>query len=169
MGVFDVRIHVMRRRKGRRRPFEVRWHVGEHAKSRSFITRGLADSYRAELVRAARQGLAFDPATGEPSAWARLDAPSVTWHEHAVAYAAMKWPPAAAHTRAGIADALATTTPALATSAAGRRPPKCCARPYTLTRTTRPGPLPRPALPRHGRWPGQNATHCRSPACKIRT
>jgi hypothetical protein len=39
-------------------------------KSRSFITRGLADSYRAELVRAARSGLAFDPATGEPSSWA---------------------------------------------------------------------------------------------------
>jgi hypothetical protein len=32
------------------------------------MTRGLADSYRAELVRAARQGLAFSPVTGEPGA-----------------------------------------------------------------------------------------------------
>ena len=37
-------------------------------RSKSFITRALADSYRAELVRAARKGLEFDPATGEPRA-----------------------------------------------------------------------------------------------------
>jgi len=35
----------------------------------SFLTRGLAESYRAELVRAARQGREFDPATGEPVSW----------------------------------------------------------------------------------------------------
>jgi hypothetical protein len=46
----------------------------------------------------------------------------VTWHEHADAYATAKWPHAAAHTRAGIADALGTITPALATTAAGRPP-----------------------------------------------
>ena len=51
MNVFDVRIHAIRRRPDRRRPFEVRWHAGGRARSRSFITRGLADSYRAELIR----------------------------------------------------------------------------------------------------------------------
>jgi integrase len=122
MDMFDVRIHAMRQRKNRRRPFEVRWHVGGRGKSRSFITRRLADSYRAELVRAARQGLAFDPATGEPVAWASSEGAAVTWLEHAVAYAAMKWPHVAAHTRAGIADALATITPALASTSAGRPP-----------------------------------------------
>jgi hypothetical protein len=122
MELFDVRIHAMRRRENRRRPFEVRWHVGRYSKSRSFITRGLADSYRAELVRAARRGLAFDPATGEPSSWSAPATAAVTWHEHAAAYAAVKWPHAAAHTRAGIADALATMTPALTTSPASRPP-----------------------------------------------
>jgi hypothetical protein len=111
MDMFDVRIHAIRRRRNRRRSFEVRWHVGRRGKSRSFITRGLAGSYRAELVRAARQGLAFDPAAGEPTAWTAPGGAVVTWHEHAVAYAAVKWPHAAAHTRAGIADALATITP----------------------------------------------------------
>jgi hypothetical protein len=57
MEMFDVRIHATWRRENRRRPFEVRWHVGRYGKSRSFITRRLADSYRAELVRAARKGL----------------------------------------------------------------------------------------------------------------
>ena len=59
MSAFDVRIHAIRRRPDHRRPFEVRSHAGGRARSRSFITRGLADSYRAELIRAAREGLDF--------------------------------------------------------------------------------------------------------------
>ena len=73
MNAFDVRIHTIRRRKNKRRPFEVRWRVAGRDKSKSFLTRALADSYRAELVRAARQGLEFDPATGEPR-WGRARA-----------------------------------------------------------------------------------------------
>jgi hypothetical protein len=122
MSAFDVRIHAIRRRPDRRRPFEVRWHAGGRARSRSFITRALADSYRAELIRAARQGLDFSARTGEPASWAARLPATTSWLDHAGAYAAMKWPLAAAHTRAGIADALATVTPALLT--AGRdRPP----------------------------------------------
>ncbi len=115
MNAFDVRIHAIRRRRDRRRPFEVRWYAAGRAWSRSFITRGLADSYRAELIRAARKGLDFSPGTGEPASWAARQPATTSWLEHATAYAAMKWPLAAAHTRAGIADALATITPALIT------------------------------------------------------
>jgi len=50
MSSFDVRIFAIRRRPGRR-VFEVRWRVAGCKKSRSFITRALADSYDAELVR----------------------------------------------------------------------------------------------------------------------
>jgi hypothetical protein len=70
MNAFDVRIHAIRRRPDRRRPFEVRWHAAGRARSRSFTTRGLAEGYRAELIRAARKGLDFSPATGEPASWA---------------------------------------------------------------------------------------------------
>ena len=120
MNAFDVRIYTIRRRKARRRPFEVRWQAAGRARSKSFLTRGLADSYRAELVRAARQGLEFDPATGEPLLWA-MPAPQVTtWLEHAVAYRDMKWPHLAPHSRASLADALATVTPALTRPTAGR-------------------------------------------------
>jgi hypothetical protein len=101
MSAFDVRIHAIRRRPGRRRPFEVRWHAAGRAWSRSFITRGLADSYRAELIRAARQGLGFSARTGEPASWATPPPATISWLDHAAAYAAMKWPLAAAHTRAG--------------------------------------------------------------------
>ena len=122
MSAFDVRIHAIRRRPDRRRPFEVRWHAGGRARSRSFITRGLADSYRAELIRAARKGLDFSPGTGEPASWAAPEPATISWLEHAAAYAAMKWPLAAACTRAGIADALATITPALLTPGRGGPP-----------------------------------------------
>ena len=64
----------------------------------------------------------FSPGTGEPASWATPRAATISWLEHAAAYAAMKWPLAAAHTRAGIADALATITPALLTPGRGRPP-----------------------------------------------
>jgi hypothetical protein len=42
------------------------------------MSQALADSYRAELVRAARKGAGFDPATGEPESWAALGPGPVT-------------------------------------------------------------------------------------------
>ena len=45
---------------------------------------------------------------------------TVTWYQHAVAHAAMKWPSLAAHSRASLAEALATVTPALTGPAPGR-------------------------------------------------
>ena len=60
--------------------------------------------------------------TGEPTSWAAREPTTMSWLEHAAAYAAMKWPLAAAHTRAGIADALATITPAVSTPGRGRPP-----------------------------------------------
>src|SRR5580704_14307389 len=56
MNRFDVIVYTIRRRRGRHRPFEVRWKAAGRVRSKSFITRALADSYRAELVRAARKG-----------------------------------------------------------------------------------------------------------------
>jgi len=99
MNAFDVRIHTICRRKNKRRPFEVRWRVAGRDKSKSFLTRALADNYRAELIRAARQGLEFDPATGEPLRWAVPEPAVTTWLEHAVAYTDMKWPRLAPHSR----------------------------------------------------------------------
>src|ERR1700684_3339346 len=145
MNAVDVRIHAIRRRPERRRPFEVRWHAAGRARSRSFITRGLADSYRAELVRAARKGRDFSPGTGEPASWAAPEAATISWLEHAAAYAAMKWPLAAAHTRAGIADALATITPALLTPGRGRPPASMLRAALYGTRSTLPGPALTPA------------------------
>ena len=72
--------------------------------------------------RAARRGRAFDPATGEPAAWVTPGPEPVTWYRHAMAYAEVKWPRLAPHSRASLADALATITPLL-TRETSRRPP----------------------------------------------
>lgn len=122
MNGFDVSVYAIRRRPGRRRPFEVRWRAAGRSKSKSFITRKLADSHRAELVRAARMGLDFDPLTGEPAAWNLPEPRTVTWYQQATAYTAMKWPSLAAHSRASLAEALATVTPALTRPDARNRP-----------------------------------------------
>jgi hypothetical protein len=119
---FDVSIYTIRRRPGRRRPFEVRWRAAGQVRSRSFLTKALSDSYRAELVRAARTGLEFDPATGEPAAWNQPEPVTVTWYDHAASYAAARWPELAAHSRSSLADALATVTPALPREDTRRRP-----------------------------------------------
>jgi hypothetical protein len=126
------------------------------------MSRALADSYRAELVRAARRGLAFDPATGEPGSRAAPGPEPVTWYRHAVAYAEMKWPHLAPHSRASLADALATVTPLL-TREAGRRPPAPALRAALYghafnarRRCGAPGPETRPA-----RWPGWSGPPCR--------
>ena len=122
MNRFDVSVHAIRRRAGRRRPFEVRWQAAGRSRSKSFTTKKLADSYRAELVRAARMGLDFDPLTGEPTAWDLPEPAIVTWYEEATAYAVMKWPSLAAHARASLAEALATVTPVLTRPDARNRP-----------------------------------------------
>src|SRR5258708_20623942 len=49
-----------------------------------------------KLVRAARKGLEFDPQSGEPVLWAEPEPLTVTWHQHAAAYAAITWPTPAA-------------------------------------------------------------------------
>jgi hypothetical protein len=119
---FDVSVHAIRRRSDRPRPFEVRWRAAGRSRSKSFITRKLPDSYRAELVRAARMGLEFDPLTGEPTEWNVPEPAVVTWYEAAAAYAVMKWPSLAAHSRASVAEALATVTPVLTLPDARGRP-----------------------------------------------
>ena len=122
MSRFDVSVYAIRRRAGRRRPFEVRWQAAGRSRSKSFITRRLADSYRAELVRAARMGQEFDPLTGEPAAWNLPEPVAVTWYQQAAAYAVMKWPALAAHSRASLAESLATVTPVLTRPDARDRP-----------------------------------------------
>ncbi|MFD5555679.1 tyrosine-type recombinase/integrase [Streptomyces sp. NPDC127068] len=118
MLTYDVEFWAIRERKGRPKPFELRWRVGTRAHSKSYKTSTQADGRRSELLGALRDRQRFDVETGLPEhELAALTEP--TWYEHALAYVLMKWPRAAAKHRAGIAEALAVVTPVLVTTTRG--------------------------------------------------
>jgi integrase len=114
----DVHVWKLAVRKNRRRGHGVRWSVAGLEFSKWFTTHALADNHRAFLLRAARQGEAFDAGTGLPES-AKREQQSVTWFDLACRFVDMKWPRLAARSRMSIADALATVTPALVTTTRG--------------------------------------------------
>jgi integrase len=111
------------RKKGRKRIHGVRWVVAGKSFSKWFEYEAQADSYRSKLIRAARQGEGFDIETGMPESTAR-EQQAVTWFDLACRFVDLKWPHVAAKSRTSIADALATVTPVMVTTARGRPEPK---------------------------------------------
>jgi integrase len=109
---YDVRVWTTETVRGvRGNSYKVGWTVGGRRRKRSFTSAALADSFRSELVTATRKGEPFDTETGLPVA--ATAAPTTNWYEFACSYVDMKWPDAAGKSRAGIAETLATVTPAL--------------------------------------------------------
>ncbi|MFD5387580.1 tyrosine-type recombinase/integrase [Streptomyces sp. NPDC127074] len=116
---FKVRIWAVRQRKDRgQSSAELRWKVGDNPHSQTFRTKTLADGRRAELLTAVNNGERFDEATGLPlSELRKLN--DVSWYQHARDYIEMKWPAAPAKTRTGLAEAMASATPALVSTRRG--------------------------------------------------
>ncbi|MEV7565622.1 site-specific integrase [Streptomyces tanashiensis] len=110
---YKVRFWDIRERPKRRKPLEVRWTVNGRERSESFITKGLAESRRAKLMTAARDGEAFDEQTGLPASEIRAIRQRTTWYDLAHAYIDERWDRTPGNTRRTLADALATITPAL--------------------------------------------------------
>ncbi|NUW33831.1 site-specific integrase [Nonomuraea sp. SMC257] len=101
--------------KGRRvTTHTVRWVVEGREWKEPFRTLAHAESFRAQLMTAARQGEAFSIATGRPVSWKREEN-TLTWFAFTLAYVAAKWPYAAPNHRRGIAEALTDATEALLT------------------------------------------------------
>lgn len=117
---YDVRVWSISRYRGKRgTTYTVRWIVAALRFQDTFPTRKLAESFRAKLLTAAREGVAFDEATGLPEPMARTKN-SRSWYEHACAFVDMKWPNASPRHRKSIAESLATVTPALLASDRGK-------------------------------------------------
>jgi integrase len=89
--------------------YRLRWSVAGQRQSKSFATKALADSRRAELVTAARRGEAFDVETGWPVSMLPTDSP-ITWWEWAGRFVEMKWHSLAPTSRRSVAEALSTVT-----------------------------------------------------------
>jgi len=117
---YDVRIWAIEIYRGTKvTTYTVRWKVGPRRWRRSFRIVAQADSFRAELMAAARRGEAFAIETGLPTSW-RRDNLAVSWYDFTCSYVDMKWKPASAKYRRAIAQALAAALPAMVKPSAGK-------------------------------------------------
>ncbi|TBO56780.1 site-specific integrase [Streptomyces kasugaensis] len=114
---YTVKIWAIRKRDYRK-PYQLRWKVGTRPHSESFLTSGLADSRRAQLISAARQGEPFDVDSGLPKSMVAKKR-DISWYEHARNYIEMKWDDSPASTRRTLAEAMATVTPTLVKDSKG--------------------------------------------------
>src|SRR6266508_2996941 len=88
---YDVRVWKIGTYKGvRATTYRVRWAVGGRPCGQSFSTRKLAESFRASLITASRQGEAFDVESGLPISQ-RVRQAEQTWFDLALAFADLKW------------------------------------------------------------------------------
>lgn len=117
---FDVKIWNIETRAGKRKTsYRLHWSVNKGKFTETFGTFAHADSFRSDLMTAARRGEAFDVDEGLPLSMVR-EKQVMSWFDFAVKYIDMKWPRAAAKSRAGNADALATVTPVMFSTDRGR-------------------------------------------------
>ena len=116
---YDVRIWNVEERKGKRRTaYHVVWFVAGERYKKVFDTAALADSFRSDLVSAARKGEAFDTASGLPVSMARAGK-DMSWYEFACKYVDLKWPRVAATTRRTHAEAFTALTPGMLATTIG--------------------------------------------------
>jgi hypothetical protein len=106
---YDVRVwaiqtrYKMEERKKKPLRYVVRWMVGSERFQRSYKIRAQADSFRSELLTAARNGELFDALEGVPRAKLRTTN-RMTWFEFACAYVDLKWEDSAPKSRKSTAD-----------------------------------------------------------------
>ncbi|WP_346346644.1 hypothetical protein [Streptomyces sp. SID161] len=109
---YNIRFWEIRERPDRRKSFQSRWTVNGQEKSESFIVFALADSRRAKLMTAAREGEPFDEHTGLPVSELRSIKQRTTWYDLVHEYIEQRWERTPGNTRRTLAGAFATVTPA---------------------------------------------------------
>jgi hypothetical protein len=105
---YDVKIWKLRARKnksGKVTSHGVRWEVAGEEFYDSFKHKAQAESFRAKLLQAVREGEAYVISTGLPVSMNRTTT-DMSWFDFACAYVGMKWERSAATTRQGAAEAL---------------------------------------------------------------
>jgi len=111
---YDVRVYKTYIYEGTRgNTYRVRWKLNDQMYNKAFRRTAQAETYRSELVAAARKGEAFSVTTGEPVSCARTKQEAVSWYDFACRYVDMKWKAASAKYRQDIARALVAATPPL--------------------------------------------------------
>ncbi|GAA3459914.1 tyrosine-type recombinase/integrase [Saccharothrix longispora] len=116
---FKVKFWEIKKRTGRKRPYPVRWLTDKREHSEWYATKALAAGRLSDLTRAARNGEPFDVDTGLPLSEIR-QRNSLSFLEFCQSYMDMKWPDAAATTRASTVEALAGAAAAFVRDGVGR-------------------------------------------------
>jgi integrase len=106
-------------RSAKKPTYLVRWSVDGEPFHESYKTKGLADRFRAKLLRAADKGEPFDTVTGLPDSL-RGGKAALSFLELALKYLDHRWAEASAKHRDSMTDALATVVPALVKPVRGR-------------------------------------------------
>lgn len=112
---YDVRIYEIDVYKGKTTTtYWVQWKVAGRLplRKRPFKQKALAQSFRADLIAAARKGEAFDVATGLPISMGR-EIENMSCYDLACKFIDLKWPRVAAMTRKTNAEALTAVLPML--------------------------------------------------------
>ncbi|MDW4904581.1 site-specific integrase [Streptomyces sp. ADMS] len=114
----DVRVWKVGKISSKTAPYQLRWVVAGKLRYASFATSALAESRRSELWQAMRKGEAFDMESGLPESEVREAASAEaakaaiksdpSWWEFSQEYMKRRWRTAAAKTREGLADSLAS-------------------------------------------------------------
>ena len=107
---YDVRIYAIETRKRQTTRYRVRWTVSGKRFGETFATKGLAESYRAALITAARHGEAFSTGTGLPESLER-ERRDVSFYAHCLEFAGVVWPMISAKSRASIVESLIRAIP----------------------------------------------------------
>ncbi|MFD2418495.1 tyrosine-type recombinase/integrase [Amycolatopsis pigmentata] len=108
-----VRIWSIKKYKGKKKvTYRVRWVVAGNEFGESFDALALADSFRSDLVSAARKGEAFDIETGIPVSMKRQQ-DTMNWYTFACAYVDMKWPDSSPKYRKSLAESMTRITVAM--------------------------------------------------------
>lgn len=107
---FDVQIWKTDVYQGKKTTtYWVRWAVAGERQKEPFKTSALAESFRSELVTAARKGEAFYVDSGRPVSMQRIER-DLSWYELACNYVDRTWDSAAGTTRRTNAEALTRIT-----------------------------------------------------------
>ncbi|MFB4264609.1 tyrosine-type recombinase/integrase [Nonomuraea sp. GTA35] len=120
---YKVRVYKTEVRKnaaGKVTSYRVEWITAGKRWKKTFQRSAQADSYRSNLLTAAREGEPFSLITGEPVKWNRIERPEMSWYDFACKFADFKWKAASAKYRQDIARALTSATPAMLTSGNGK-------------------------------------------------
>lgn len=118
---YEVNIYKVEARKWKRSTtYRLRWKVAGKVFSQPFSTAKLADSFRSDLVTAARKGEAFDRLIGLPHSHMQTQMARI-WVDVAREFIDSRWDDAAPRHRHSTAEGLVTLTCALVRE--GRTPP----------------------------------------------